>query len=125
MDFSQRWHKIIFQYVSTTSYQILLNGQIGRQFKASRGLKQGDLLPPYLFLLCVEGLSANISNLEALNCNQGVKVRRKAHQFPIYYLLMIAIFFVEPTAPRLKPSRSAYSAFNKHQDNMPIYPSQK
>ena len=45
------------EIVCTASYSILINGEPKGFIKPSRGIKQGDSLSPYLFLLCVEGLS--------------------------------------------------------------------
>ena len=44
--------------IHTASYSVLINGEPQGFFKPTRGIKQGDPLSPYLFLLCVEGLSA-------------------------------------------------------------------
>ena len=44
--------------VCIASYSMLINGEPKGFIKLSRGIKQGDPLSHYLFLLCVEGLSA-------------------------------------------------------------------
>ena len=44
--------------VCTASYSVLINGEPKGFIKPSRGIKQGDPLSSYLFLLCVKGLSA-------------------------------------------------------------------
>ena len=49
---------LIMSYVTTTSASILFNGGKLSSFQPSRGIKQGDPLSPFLFLLCIEFLVA-------------------------------------------------------------------
>ena len=42
-----------------------------------RGLRQGDPLSPYLFLLCADGLSALIKNVVSEGCMEGISVCRR------------------------------------------------
>ena len=42
---------------STTSFSVLVNGSPSGFFQSSRGLRQGDLLFPYLFVMIMEALS--------------------------------------------------------------------
>ena len=48
--------KIIMACVQSISYAVLLNGQLVGNIKPTRGLRQGNPLSPYLFLLCAMGL---------------------------------------------------------------------
>ncbi|CAN6555765.1 unnamed protein product [Malus baccata var. baccata] len=57
MGFEDRWRKLILGCISSVNFSILLNGQPGLKFAPSRGLRQGDPLSPYLFLLVSEVLS--------------------------------------------------------------------
>ena len=65
--------------VCTASYSVLINGEPRGYINPSRGIKQGDSLSPYLFLLCAKGLSSLIKQVVAshtlhgiLSCNGGV-----------------------------------------------------
>lgn len=54
--------------VSTVSFSFLVNGQLSDSLRPSRGLRQGDPLSLYLFLLCAEGLGALINKPIILDC---------------------------------------------------------
>lgn len=61
--FGQRWINWIMGCVSSANFSILVNGKLLGRFGASRGLRQGDLLSPFLFTLVVDGLSRLIEKV--------------------------------------------------------------
>lgn len=69
--------------VLTVSYSILLNGKPLQLFKPKCGLRQGDPLSPFLFILCMEALSGMLTNLEEENKLKGLQVARGALVFLI------------------------------------------
>ena len=57
--------KPIMNMISSTCFHILWNGSPLPDIVPSRGLRQGDPLSPYLFILCLEQLSILLE--EAVN----------------------------------------------------------
>lgn len=57
MGIVERWVNFIHYCVNTIMYSIMLNDVVGNKLSPERKLRQSDLLSPYLFLICSEGLS--------------------------------------------------------------------
>ena len=59
LDFHRLWVDMIIRRVNSVSFSLILNGSKLDTFKPSRGIRQGDPISPYLFLLAAEGLQAS------------------------------------------------------------------
>ena len=76
LGFSGRFVATIMSCIKSASYSVLLNGVLGSTIKPSRGLRQGDPLSPYLFLVCAIGLQGLLHKAEADGSLRGVFICR-------------------------------------------------
>lgn len=63
--------------VTIVNYSVLVNGKLGITILPTQGLRQGDHLSPFLFLLCAEGLSSILNQAENRRVLQGAVVIRE------------------------------------------------
>ena len=78
MGFHAQWIELIMECVSSVKYHIRFNDTETDEFTPTRGLRQGDPLSPYPFLICSEGLSSMLSHEEEVRGIEGKKVSRNA-----------------------------------------------
>ena len=76
LGFNSTWTHWIRQCITTSSFSILLDGAHFGKFSPSRGLRQGDPLSHFLFILGVEILSRLIEREESLGLIHGIKMAR-------------------------------------------------
>jgi hypothetical protein len=64
LGFDARWVHLLMTCVRTVSYSVLINGQPYGAIIPTRGIRQGDPLSPYFFIMCAEGLSSLLHKAE-------------------------------------------------------------
>ncbi|KAM6586956.1 hypothetical protein CsatA_009561 [Cannabis sativa] len=94
--FPSKFTNLIHQCVSSVTIHFSINGQISDQIFPSRGIRQGDPLSPYLFLLCSEGLTVALGIQERLGSFRGISIARIAPE--ISHLLFADDTFLFTTA---------------------------
>eukprot|EP00253_Pinus_taeda_P003177 PITA_03177 len=60
--FASSWIRWINNLISSTFFSILINGIPSSTFRPSRGIRQGDPLLPFLFVILAKGLGHNINS---------------------------------------------------------------
>lgn len=78
MGFPERILQLIMGCISTVSYQVLINGQPSTSFSPERGIRQGDPLSPYIFILCANVLSGLLHRESNNQSIHGIQVARHA-----------------------------------------------
>ncbi|XP_026417308.1 uncharacterized protein LOC113312787 [Papaver somniferum] len=79
LGFPEKFCKYIEQCIPTTKISILLNGSPTSAYNPTRGLRQGDPLSPYLFIIAMDYLSRLLVNDASNHAISGVKAARNAH----------------------------------------------
>ena len=84
--------------VSSTTLSVLVNGEKLTEFAPSRGIRQGDLLSPYLFIICMECL-AWLIQVEVEGGNWiGVKSARTGPAFTHLFFADDLVLFAKATS---------------------------
>ena len=73
LGFDPRWVRLAMETVTTTSYSVLINGEPKGFINLSRGIRQGDPLSSYLFILYAEDLFALLRTAEKTRVIKGIK----------------------------------------------------
>lgn len=92
-------------YITSTSISILVNGSAMEPFKPSRGIKQGDPLSPYIFILCMEFLRFLIEK----KCSEGSWCPLKASRGNVG---ISHLFFTDDLLLFAKVSNEAHEAIS-------------
>lgn len=74
LGFHENFVSLIMKCVSSVSFSVRVNGSLSSVFKPTRGIRQGDPISPYLFLLCAEGLSCLLKSVGPMHLARGARV---------------------------------------------------
>lgn len=95
--FSSALTQLIMFCAQDTRLAVMWNGQRLPEFAPGRGLRQGDPLSPYLFVLCMETLSHRITKAVKAKNWQAVKVSKKGPTISHLFFADDLLLFGEAT----------------------------
>lgn len=78
LGFSERWCKLIMECITSVQHQVLINGNPHGDIRPTRGIRQGDPLSHYLFVICTEMLVQKLIQAEKKGEITGLTVARGA-----------------------------------------------
>ncbi|XP_058733000.1 secreted RxLR effector protein 78-like [Vicia villosa] len=71
MGFGERWLRWMEGCVFTSSLSIIINGSVTKEFNVEKGLRQGDPLSPFLFVIAAEVLTGLMNRATSLGDFRG------------------------------------------------------
>ena len=74
LGFCARWIGWIKECLESSTISILVNGSPTKEFVPTRGLRQGDPMAPFLFLIVAEGLAGLVRQAVRKNLYSGIEV---------------------------------------------------
>lgn len=96
MGFHATWITWIMGCVRSVSYSVLLNGQSYEHIVPQQGIRQGDPLSLFLFILCAEALIHTMNQAEQRGSLTGMKIALSCPQSNIYFSQTTASSHVGP-----------------------------
>ena len=97
MGFLALWIERVLSCVTTPTFSILMNGKPYGMIHPSRGIRQGDPLSPYLFLLFVKGFTALLAKVEIEGRIKGVSICRGAPRITNLLFVDDSLLFCQAT----------------------------
>ena len=83
---------LIMNMISSTRFHVLWNGSPLPEVVPSRGLRQGDPLSPYLFILCLECLSIQLTEAVREKLLHPISFRRRVRLSHLFFANDIFLF---------------------------------
>ena len=113
LGFCREWIDLMLLCVKSVRFNLLVNDELIGPIVPHRGLRQGDPLSPYLFILCAEGLSSLISRSEAVGSLHGCKVSRGATIVSHLFFANDAYLFFRATMEECRRVKEILQCYQK------------
>ncbi|KAM6597211.1 uncharacterized protein LOC133034424 [Cannabis sativa] len=112
-NFPPRFVSLIMKCIATTSLSFLINGSVCGSLQPSRGLRQGDPLSPYLFILCAEGISALLRAKQDIGLLKGIAISRTAPSLSHLFFADDSLIFCTANRVYCLALQDAFDVYSK------------
>jgi hypothetical protein len=107
--FTRVWRDWISTQLSTASTRLVMNGVPGDKISHARGLRQGDMLSPFLFLLVMVVLSALIRKVDEWSLFSPLSMQVILFRASLYTDDLI--MFISPVPQDLQRAKEIFNTF--------------
>lgn len=116
MGFPPAWTRNVMCCVRFVQYEIKYNDQISDTITPGRGLRQGDPLSPYLFILCSEWLSWQITRNQADQKFDDISICRGAPPVTHLFFADDSLLFFKTTQRSIATVKHVLSEYESISD---------
>ncbi|WZZ22713.1 hypothetical protein YC2023_124100 [Brassica napus] len=95
LGFHQNLINCIMHCINSVTYSFLINGLPRGKIVPSRGIRQGDPLSPYIFIMCSEVLSGLCNRAQGNGLLQGLRVARGSPRLTHLFFADDTMFFLQ------------------------------
>lgn len=106
MGFGIRWRKWIAACTKHVYFSVLVNGSSNGRFESSKGLRQGDPLSPFIFILVAEALNLMLKKACEVGWLQGFEVVEGGTVVSHLQFADDTIVFLQPRSAQLSHLRN-------------------
>ncbi|KAL9659004.1 hypothetical protein QQ045_028263 [Rhodiola kirilowii] len=121
LGFPEKWIRLVMNCVVSVSYVIRVNGMVTEEITPGRGIRQGDPLSPFLFLICTEWLSMKVNEYQKRGKLNGIKICRGAPEVTHLLFADDSLFFLRAkmkNAENLRRILSEYEMLSGQKVNL-------
>ena len=93
MGFDHKWVRLIMMCVTIANYEVLVNGNTTGKIFPTHGLRQGDPISPYIFLICAKALSSLLIKADIGGSLQGVPTSRRGSRINHLFFVNDSLIF--------------------------------
>jgi len=98
LGFHPQWIQWIFKCISSVSYFLLIDGEPKGFFQLTRGIRQGEPLLPYIFILCMEVLTTTlIKEADMAKSSIGIKICPRSQKILCLFFADDCLLFCKST----------------------------
>jgi len=111
LGFCDKWVGWIRECLTSSSVSVLVNGSPTKEFVPKRGLRQGDPMAPFLFLIVAEGLAGLVRQAVKKELYSGIKVGSNGTNVELLQFADDTLFLCETKAQNARTLKVVLRTF--------------
>ncbi len=111
LGFCVQWINWIRACVTTVTYRVVINGKKTEPFRPTRGIRQGDPLSPYLFILVADVLSRQVCRAVERKSLEGIRIKKGCPTLHHLFFADDLLFFLKATHTNARVLREVIHNF--------------